>query len=181
MQEKLQSGTLLLYADDAEDDYFAGSAVLVANHDEDGTFGLVVNRPVVIPVSEVFDPLPEVSYRERIFYLGGPVDEESLHVITLDPVVEENLPAEEDDPGYRVSPGVKIGGIWESVEDILESRSSFLFLGYTGWGAGQLQEEIQRGAWHVYNGVDLFELVHECSREGDYSLGYIRRVIKNEK
>jgi len=59
-----------------------------------------------------------------------------------------------------VAPGVYLGGKWENPFHMIESdpASTLLFLGYSGWGPGQLEEEVDVGAWDVYN-IDIRKLL----------------------
>src|SRR3954466_11615636 len=100
---RIKPGVLLL-ARDMADPNFNATAVLICQHGPEGSYGLVLNRPSHMPISEVFDKAPawagDVSRRQRI-YIGGPVQPEELQIlqVTLDPV-----------PGsYHVAPEVYLG------------------------------------------------------------------------
>jgi putative transcriptional regulator len=152
--ERLKPGALLL-ARDLADPNFNATVVLVCQHGPEGSYGLVLNRPSHMPLSEVFDKPPawsgETARKQKIF-IGGPVQPEELQVlqVTRDPV-----------PGsYGIAPEVYLGGFWNDVKDILDldPRAVRLFLGYSGWGADQLQREIQGQAWEVWQ-VDVKKLL----------------------
>jgi putative transcriptional regulator len=139
-------GTLLAANEILEDPNFRNAIVLLCRHDADGAYGLVLNRPAHMPLREVFENPPkgpEGTSGSRRVYIGGPVQPEELQVLDLaeDPVAES----------VAVAPGVHVGGRWDSLESILSRPASSLrlFLGYAGWGPGQLEDEIAEGAWEV--------------------------------
>ncbi|MDB5104677.1 MAG: protein yqgE [Fibrobacteres bacterium] len=151
---RLKPGVLLL-ARDMSDPNFNATAVLICQHGTEGSYGLVLNRPSHMPISEVFDKPPawagDASRKQRI-YIGGPVQPEELQIlqVTTTPV-----------PGsYLVADEVYLGGYWGDLKDILEldPKSVRLFLGYSGWGADQLAKEVQLQAWEVWN-VDVKKLL----------------------
>jgi putative transcriptional regulator len=151
---RLKPGVVLL-ARDMSDPNFNATAVLVCQHSTEGSYGLVLNRPSHMPLSEVFDKPPEwardVARKQKI-HIGGPVQPEELQIlqVTTTPV-----------PGsYRVAPEVYLGGYWGDLKDILtlDEKSVRLFLGYSGWGADQLAKEVQLQAWEVWS-VDVKKLL----------------------
>lgn len=151
----LLPGTLLLASDILEDPNFRDTIVLVCRHDRDGAYGLVLNRPSHMPLREIFEISPGEpggSERRRV-YIGGPVRPEELQVLHLgdDPVPE----------AVAVARGVNVAGRWDSLEAILSrpAASLRLFLGYAGWGPGQLEDEIVEGAWDLCSAPDLRRLL----------------------
>jgi putative transcriptional regulator len=151
---RLRPGAVLL-ARDLADPNFNATAVLLCQHGAEGSYGLVLNRPSHMPLSEVFDKPPawagDAARKQRI-HIGGPVQPEELQIlqVTTEPV-----------PGsYLVAPEVYLGGYWGDLKDILDldPKSIRLFLGYSGWGAEQLAQEVQAQAWEVWN-VDVKRLL----------------------
>jgi putative transcriptional regulator len=151
---RLKPGVVLL-ARDMSDPNFNATAVLVCQHSAEGSYGLVLNRPSHMPLSEVFDKPPAWAgdaARKQKIHIGGPVQPEELQIlqVTTEPV-----------PGsYLVAPEVYLGGYWGDLKDILtlDPKSVRLFLGYSGWGADQLAKEVQLQAWEVWN-VDVKKLL----------------------
>ncbi len=151
---RLKPGVVLL-ARDMADPNFNATAVLVCQHGSEGSYGLVLNRPSHMPLSEVFDKPPawagDAARKQRI-YIGGPVQPEELQIlqVTTAPV-----------PGsYIVAPEVYLGGYWGDLKDILDldPQTIRLFLGYSGWGAEQLAREVLAQAWEVWT-VDIKKLL----------------------
>ncbi|MHC4822960.1 MAG: YqgE/AlgH family protein [Planctomycetota bacterium] len=139
-------GTLLISRSAMIDPNFDGTVVLICTHDEEGTVGLTLNRPLEVPIEQV---LPEAEFlhdAEVPLMWGGPVGNDCLHVLSgPDGDPESVLP---------ILPGVYFGGSLELVRRIFQGDGDLrFFLGYSGWSAGQLDEELAADAWHVVPGV----------------------------
>ncbi len=128
----------LLIASPALPDWFRRSVILVIEHAEEGAFGLVLNRPSDSTVAEVVPRLAEVVDSEALVRIGGPVQPEG--VVAL---------AEFEDPGE--SPRMVVGDV--GLVDLEVPPEGLgrvrLFAGHAGWGAGQLDGEIEEEAWIV--------------------------------
>jgi putative transcriptional regulator len=149
---RLGSGSVLLAKDALEDPNFSAAVVLICKYEkEDGAYGLVLNRPSHMPLSEIFDGFVDSSDRREV-YIGGPVQQGDLQVIQL-----TDLPAQD---AYEVAPRVHLGGNWKSIDSVLalDPGSIRLFLGYSGWAPGQLEMEIGAGAWAVFH-IDIEKLL----------------------
>jgi len=133
------------------DESFAGAVVYLCEHTDKGALGLVINKPIDIKLKNLFEKVELTLDREDIaeepVYYGGPVQTERGFVL------HERL----DDEGGHYSSTLAIpGGALEMTtsKDVLEALSNgagpkklLVTLGYSGWGAGQLEEEIQRNGW----------------------------------
>ena len=132
------------------DGNFAGTVVYLCEHNDKGALGLVINRPIDINLKHLFEKvdlsLDRSDLAERPVYLGGPVQTERGFVL------HESL---DDEVGHYNST-LKIEGGLEMTtsRDVLEALSNgagprkvFITLGYSGWTAGQLEEEISRNGW----------------------------------
>ena len=132
------------------DGNFAGTVVYLCEHNDKGALGLVINRPIDISLKHLFEKvdlsLDRSDLAERPVYLGGPVQTERGFVL------HESL----DDEGGHYNSTLKIEGGLEMTtsRDVLEALSNgagprkvFITLGYSGWTAGQLEEEISRNGW----------------------------------
>jgi putative transcriptional regulator len=157
------------------DPNFNATAVLVCQHGTDGSYGLVLNRPSHMPLSEVFDKPPawagDVTRRQRI-YIGGPVQPEELQIlqVTTTPV----------SGSFLVAPEVYLGGYWGDLKDILDldPKTLRLFLGYSGWGADQLAKEVEQEAWEVYE-VDVKKLLLGPEEAWQGGLGPIKTYLSS--
>ena len=152
--DQLTSGTVLVAREVLQDPNFKDTVVLVCIHSDEGSYGLVLNRISHMPLSEIFDGLTEIPLTREIL-IGGPVQQHELQVIDI-----TSTPAED---AFRLSEGIYLGGKWSEMNDMIQSDPSTtrLFLGYSGWGPGQLESEITIGAWEMYT-VNLKALIINC-------------------
>src|SRR6185295_4536061 len=143
----LSAPIFLLAMPQVLDPFFHRSVVLLIHHDEDGSFGFIVNRPTGIRVGEILKGM-EVNWTGRessLAYFGGPVQPQ------MGTVLFQPTPSAEElaDAASEVVPGLSIT---QHVGDLAQLATAppdrfRLFLGYAGWGAGQLVEEILRNDW----------------------------------
>ena len=135
-------GCLLVAGPDLLDPNFVRTVVLVIAHDAEGSYGLVLNRPLERTLGEVL-PEADPAVSTLPLFTGGPVQ----------PAVLQFL-ARAEGPGTgagrSVLPGVVAGGAMpELVEVATGGREVRGYLGYSGWGGGQLEREIAEGSWIV--------------------------------
>jgi putative transcriptional regulator len=134
-------GKLLIASPALGDPNFARSVVLITEHGEEGAMGVVLNRPSDTAVDEVAPELASVAAAETVF-VGGPVQPQALVVL-----------AEFNDP--RAAAWVVVADVGfvaaDTDRDELESmiRRGRVYAGYSGWGAGQLEAELEEEAWIV--------------------------------
>ena len=132
------------------DGTFAGSVVYLCEHTEKGALGLVINKPIDIKLKNLFEKVELTLDREDLadepVYFGGPVQTERGFVL------HERLGGE----GGHYSSSLQIAGGLEMTtsKDVLEALSHgagpkkvLVTLGYSGWGAGQLEDEMSRNGW----------------------------------
>lgn len=137
----LPPGTLLIAPPMMHDPNFRRTVVLLCEHGPEGSFGLVLNRPLAISLHEVMNG---VSQKETSVAMGGPVQPDTLHFIhSHGEIIPKTIP---------LLDGVFWGGDFELLKALVETgqtspRDLRFFLGYAGWAAGQLQEEIDAGGW----------------------------------
>ena len=125
------------------DYYFKRSVILLAEHNEEGSFGVIINKPMVVDFNEIIKDFP--SFTSKV-YLGGPVITDSLFFIhTMGDVVEDSMPIVE---------GLYWGGDLNQVKEMMllnqidDSKLKF-YIGYAGWSPKQLDEELKRNSWVV--------------------------------
>lgn len=138
----LAPGTLLISAPMMQDPNFRRTVVLLCEHEPaHGTFGLTLNRELDLQLGEVLEDF--VAYDPQL-YLGGPVQRETLHYL--------HNRSDEIPGGVSLPGNVTWGGNFEVVQQLAKSGdASFdnlrFFLGYAGWGPGQLEAELNEEAW----------------------------------
>jgi putative transcriptional regulator len=148
--KKIIPGTLLLARPFLGDPNFERTVVLVCRHDEeDGTFGLVLNRLTDLVLADVLDEYPGPNVR---LGLGGPVQHNTLHYIhriaDLPEAIQLGAPENPSDAP------VFWGGDFETLLDWLldgriEPDDVRFFVGYSGWSSGQLDAEMANDSWAV--------------------------------
>ena len=132
---------------------FAGSVVYLCEHSEKGALGLVINKPIDITLKSLFEKvdlsLDRDDLAELPVYFGGPVQTERGFVLH-----EPTSGGEGEGSPYNSSLRVAGGLEMTTSKDVLEAISSgagpkkvLVTLGYSGWGAGQLEEEMSRNGW----------------------------------
>ena len=139
------TGSLLIAAPTMADPNFARTIVLLLDTGESGALGVVLNRPTTLDVAEVLEPWADLVAGPGVLFQGGPVETDAALAVA-------NVAAEDDDPiGWRRVFGTTgLVDLDAPVEIMATAVSSLrIFAGYAGWGAGQLEAEIEEGAWYV--------------------------------
>lgn len=136
-----RAGMLLIAEPMLMDPNFKRTVILMCEHNREGSFGLVLNKMLDLTISDVLeDPFPA----NKDLFLGGPVQPDTLHIVhKANDIIQGNLPLLE---------GVYWGGNFEAIKNMLMVMPSRIsdfrfFLGYSGWGPGQLEAEIESGGW----------------------------------
>lgn len=132
------------------DDNFSGTVVYLCEHSDKGALGLVINKPIDITLKNLFEKvelsLDGSDLAEQPVYFGGPVQTERGFVL------HDHLVS--DAAGYNSTLSVPDGLDMTTSRDVLEAlaqgcgpRRVLITLGYAGWGAGQLEDELSRNGW----------------------------------
>ncbi|MGZ5236398.1 MAG: YqgE/AlgH family protein [Caldimonas sp.] len=135
------------------DEAFAGAVVYLCEHSEKGALGLVINKPIDITLKSLFEKvelsLDRDDLAELPVYFGGPVQTERGFVLH-EPLSDESGGGSAYNSSLRIPGGLEM----TTSKDVLEAISSgagpkkvLVTLGYSGWAAGQLEEEIGRNGW----------------------------------
>ncbi len=149
------TGQLLLATPSLQDPNFAGSVVLICHHDADGSMGLIINRPQTITIGEVltdleFSMLPDSDpnsiqiQKDALTFEGGPVDPFRGFILHDGWHVYEST--------MQISPELHLTTSRDVLEDVGKGTGPehfIMLLGYAGWGAEQLEEEITNNDWLV--------------------------------
>ncbi len=144
------------------DGTFAGTVVYMCEHNEKGALGLVINKPIDIKLKNLFEKVELTLDRSDLadapVYFGGPVQTERGFVL------HERLGGDEGQGGHYNSSLQIPGGLeMTTSKDVLEAlahgagpKKILVTLGYSGWGAGQLEDEMSRNGWiHVGAQADI--------------------------
>ncbi len=143
------AGRLLIATPNIEEPNFRRTAVLLCAHDGDGAFGLVLNRPIA--GEAVAAHLPEwagLAAGPPVIFRGGPVSPAAVFVLAA----SDDVPAGAWD--LRVAPGLGLVNPGEGPERFAGRLArARAFAGYAGWGAGQLEGEIDGHGWFVVDAL----------------------------
>ena len=133
-------GKLLVSSPSLVDPNFRKTVVLVAHHDEEGAMGLVLSRPSDVAASDAVPSLDLLPGSHDPVFVGGPVQPEAFMVL-----------AEFDDVSEAAAPIMDGLGFMpaDAEPDELSIRRMRLFMGYSGWGTGQLEAELEELSWIV--------------------------------
>lgn len=131
-----QPGTLLVAHPQLDDPNFARTVVYLVAHGNDGTFGLVLNRPNEHAIPDFDSPLNpwrDITAAPHVIFDGGPVDPSAIVCLT---------PDVDSEAGVR-----SLDVMWDDPQNFVNAVR--LFQGYAGWSSGQLDDEIANGGWFV--------------------------------
>ena len=131
-------GQLLIASPQLFDPNFRRTVVLLTHHDKEGAMGLVLSRPSEVRVADALPELALLAGTDPAVHVGGPVSPEALVVL-----VDHERPP--------VSAIVGNVAFMESGSEIgaLDAVRARVFAGYSGWGPGQLEGELEESAWIV--------------------------------
>ena len=138
-----EKGSVLISEPFMTDEHFKRSVVYLCDHNEDGSFGFVMNNFLDISLSELVEDIANEEFKVSF---GGPVSPDNLfYVHTL---------KDELNGSYEVIPGLYTGGKFEDLIPLINTgvitpNEIRFFLGYSGWEAGQLDTELSVSSWIV--------------------------------
>ncbi|ALU94113.1 YqgE/AlgH family protein [Streptomyces rubiginosohelvolus] len=138
------TGRLLVAAPALTDPNFDRAVVLLLDHDEEGSLGVVLNRPTPVGVGDILASWAALTGEPDVVFQGGPVSLDSALGVAV-------IPGDEGPLGWRRVHGA-IGLVdLETPPELLGPAlgSLRIFAGYAGWGPGQLEGELSEGAWYV--------------------------------
>ena len=159
----LAAGMLLIANPQLTDENFSRSIVYLVEHSDDGSLGFIINRPLGLTLGDVWNDCPSGLADAKAAADGGPVERHKGLLLHRHPGIAETA---------AMGHGIFIGGNlpqiaarWASGPDRIGPR---LFLGHSGWTAGQLGREIAAGAWLIRPGhSDLLALVTDPTTGSD--------------
>ncbi|HJN02395.1 MAG: YqgE/AlgH family protein [Nitrospinota bacterium] len=153
MQKTLTKGSFLIANPRLKDPNFNLTVVLICEYNEDGAFGLVVNRILNVSIAEVLKNNPNATKNKDKVFSGGPVQTNHLLYLHNNNGLSEKA--------ERICEGVYLGGDVNYLNNLLSNKtqgdiSYRLYLGSAGWAAGQLDEELKIKSWIVCPGREGF-------------------------
>jgi len=144
----LAVGKLLVAPRECPDPNFAQTVILLVQFDQDGTLGLVINHRTKVPISRALAQVKAANNRSDPIYFGGPVE-----VATVLALLRASSRPEE---ARRVVGDVYLVSTRPLLEKTLAAGTGsgefHAYVGYCGWSAGQLEHEMNLGAWYIFTG-----------------------------
>jgi putative transcriptional regulator len=140
MEQSLR-GKLLIASPALVDPNFARTVVFITEHNDEGAMGIVLNRPSEAPVADVVPELAEIAGGEPV-YVGGPVQPEALVLLAEFADLEA--------AAWVVVADVGLASADVDLEQLAAAvRRGRVYAGYSGWGRGQLEAELEIDSWIV--------------------------------
>jgi putative transcriptional regulator len=135
-------GCILVSEPHLPDNNFERTVILLCKHDEEGSFGFVLNRKSNVSLEEL---MKDAEGIEVPVYIGGPVEQNTLHFVHKDGTLTD---------AELVNDSFYWGGDFDLLlrwlqDKIIDKDSVRFFMGYSGWGKGQLMDEIKENSWIV--------------------------------
>lgn len=174
---KPEKGDLLISEPYLPDPNFERTVVLLCEHDEEGSFGFVLNKLSKAILPELIEG---VDYFEKEIFVGGPVQQNTLHFIHCAPVILSG----EKPIGNGIFWGMDFENLIDAITNYqVDSSQLKFFVGYSGWSPGQLMDELKEKSWIVYKNASI-DMVFNSSAEELWKMalkdmGGKYRVISN--
>jgi putative transcriptional regulator len=144
----LAAGKMLVASRDLPDPNFAETVVLLVEYNEDGVLGLILNRRSSVPISRALDGVKGANRRSEPVYAGGPVGRSGVLALLRSRSKPDDAKPVIGDL-YLVSSKELLE---KTVAASADASTFHVYLGYAGWTEGQLQHEVDLGAWHIFQG-----------------------------
>lgn len=153
-------GKFLVSKREMRDPRFAQTVVLLIEHGEKGTMGLVINRRTKLTLSEALPQLESRAGRSEFLFMGGPVQIQAISVLLRSRI--------QQDGSRRILEGIYFSTSASLLKQIIGGASPGsrfrAFAGYAGWAPRQLDQELMRGDWHVLQ-AEADDVFHEPPSE----------------
>lgn len=144
-KEDIKAGKVLLAEPFMFDSNFKRSAILLCEHNEEGSVGFIMNKELDMRVDELIGDFPEFDANVSF---GGPVQTDTIHYVhNVGELLEDSV---------KILNGVFWGGNFEKLKFLIDSQLVLpenirFFVGYSGWSEGQLLDEMDFGSWVLAN------------------------------
>jgi putative transcriptional regulator len=150
--EPTNKGSILISDPFSDDVYFGRSVVLICEHNDEGTFGFVLNNYIDVDLHQLDDNFPNINAR---ISFGGPVSKENLYYIHSFSDITNTL---------EIREGLYYGGDFVEITDRIKNAKNpnkeiRFFMGYSGWSPGQLDEEIKNESWITANNISTEDIL----------------------
>lgn len=142
----LKTGQLLIAEPFLLDPNFKRGVILLCDHQKDGSFGFILNKPIDMGINDLIASFP--TFESEVYY-GGPVQTDTIHYLHTKGDLLNN--------SVEVLSGVYWGGDFEQLKELvqrdeIQPNEIRFYVGYSGWSAGQLELEQKVFSWMVADG-----------------------------
>ncbi len=145
--QKIATGKLLIAEPFMQDPNFKRSVVFITDHHEVGTVGFILNKPLRVNINSLIEDFPEFP---APVFAGGPVQQDTIHYLhTVGDVLDDS---------QKIADGIYWGGDFEKLRILIQQEyvsphDIRFYVGYSGWGEGQLEEEMKEyNSWIIADG-----------------------------
>jgi putative transcriptional regulator len=159
ISDKLKKGQLLIAEPSTLGDLsFNRSVILLADHNESGSVGFIINKPLKYTIHDL---IPEIDANFKI-YNGGPVEQDNLYFIHNIPHLIPN--------SIEISNGIYWGGDFDSTRTLINEgkihkNNIRFFLGYSGWEANQLEHEMTSNSWIISKNIHENKIIGKSTAD----------------
>ena len=155
---KPHAGSILISEPSLKDRFFNRAVVLLADHNTEGSYGIILNKPLDTKFNDIVRDFPK--FDSRVF-LGGPVNTENLFFLHRKGDLITN--------SQEIKEGLFWGGDIEDVKKLIDSsllnpQDIRFYIGYSGWSKNQLDDELKETSWLVDN-PNIQDLINTVSSE----------------
>ena len=141
----VKKGYFLIANPEIENPLFFRGVMLVCEHNNSGSFALLINKPLDLELPEEIVNLSTAANKNVSLRAGGPVQTNQMMLLHSVTAEQQQL--------LKVTDDVFLGGDIQYLHDLMEDEASpqvFLCFGYAGWASGQLERECLEGSWFLY-------------------------------
>jgi putative transcriptional regulator len=144
--EEIAVGKFLVAHRKLGDPNFAESVILIVHYDSKGAMGLIVNRKTQFTLAKIFEDVKGAADQSDLLFFGGPVETRSILAL----VRSETAPRDATHIFQDIYLVTRKTQLDKAVAAQPDPRRFRAFMGYSGWGAGQLEAEMETGSWYVF-------------------------------
>ena len=164
MKHRYLKGNIICALPQLNDIFFSKSIIYLTHHNKDGAVGIVLNHKIMkIKAAQIFQKLNIANVSKNVetdflFHIGGPINQNNGFILHTKDYESKNT--------MKVSKQVKLTCSTEIISDIAQNKGPkqfFISLGYSGWGPGQLENEIKQNSWINLN--EELDLLFEIDPE----------------
>jgi len=151
-----RKGDLLISEPFLPDPNFERTVILICEHNDEGSFGFVLNKPSMLRLEDVLEDSGAIDCP---LYMGGPVQQDTLHFL--------HKYADDLEGSVKINEGIYWGGDFEQLKEKIRlgalvtsepdkmAEDFRFFVGYSGWGPSQLEDELQDYSWIISRHEEL--------------------------